>query len=75
MVWKITKTKKSCLNSLNSRKKTSELGCEIKIVYIVKSGDTLSSIASRYETTVESLMVKNGIKNPDSIYPNQQIKI
>lgn len=75
MVWEITKTKKSCLNGLNSRKKTSELGCEIKIVYIVKPGDTLNAIASRYETTVETLMEKNGIKNPDSIYPNQQIKI
>lgn len=45
------------------------------IVYIVKSGDTLSGIASKYGTTYQKLAEYNNIKNPNLIYPNQQIKI
>jgi hypothetical protein len=44
-------------------------------VYIVKSGDTLSGIAKRFGTTVDSLVKKNGIKNPNLIYPGQVLKI
>lgn len=43
--------------------------------YIVKSGDTLSSIASKYGTTYQELAKKNGISNPNLIYPGQVIKI
>ena len=43
-------------------------------VYIVKSGNTLTYIARLYGTTVQVLVDKNGIKNPDLIYVNQQIK-
>jgi N-acetylmuramoyl-L-alanine amidase len=35
--------------------------------YVVKSGDTLSKIAVKYKTTVDSLVKLNNIKNPDSI--------
>lgn len=67
--------KKACLNGFNSPQKVPEPGGEVKIVYIVKPGDTLSAIALKYKTTVDSLVKKNNIKNPDLIYPNQQIKI
>jgi LysM repeat protein len=43
--------------------------------YTVKSGDTLSGIASRFGTTVAALVKKNGIKNPDLIHPGQKIKL
>ena len=43
--------------------------------YIVKSGDTLSGIASKYGTTYQELAKKNGIENPNLIYPGQVIKI
>lgn len=43
--------------------------------YTVKSGDTLSAIASRYKTTVSELVKLNGIKNPNLIYVNQKIRI
>jgi LysM repeat protein len=45
------------------------------IYYIVKSGDTLSSIATKYKTTVSNLVKLNGIKNPNLIYVNQKIRI
>ena len=41
--------------------------------YHVKSGDTLSAIASRLHTTVSYLVKKNGIRDPDKIYVGQVI--
>ena len=43
-------------------------------VYIVKKGDTLTDIALVFGTTVQALVDKNGIKNPNLIYVGQQIK-
>ncbi len=44
-------------------------------VYTVKSGDTLSKIASAYGTTYQALAAYNGIANPNVIYVGQKIKI
>ena len=43
--------------------------------YVVKSGDTLSGIARRYNTTYQELARYNNIANPNLIYVNQVIKI
>lgn len=44
--------------------------------YMVKSGDTLSAIASRYGTTVAAIMKKNpSIKDANLIYAGQVIKL
>lgn len=43
-------------------------------VYTVKSGDTLSGIAAKLGTTYQALAAKNGISNPNVIYPGQKIK-
>ena len=43
--------------------------------YIVKEGDTLSSIASQYGTTYQDIAKANGISNPNLIYPGQTLKI
>lgn len=45
------------------------------IEYIVKSGDTLSEIAEKYNTTYQKIAKDNNISNPNLIYPNQKIKI
>ncbi|MDM7501813.1 LysM domain-containing protein, partial [Lactococcus lactis] len=39
----------------------------------VRSGDNLSSIASRLGTTVQSLVSMNGISNPNLIYAGQTL--
>lgn len=44
-------------------------------VYIVKSGDTLSSIANKYGTTYQKLASYNNISNPNAITVGQKIKI
>ncbi len=43
--------------------------------YTVKSGDTLSGIAAKFGTTYQALAKKNGISNPNLIYPGQVLKI
>lgn len=44
-------------------------------VYVVKSGDTLSGIASKYGTTYQKLASYNNIANPNVIAVGQKIKI
>lgn len=44
-------------------------------IYIVKSGDTLSSIAKKYNTTYQKIVKDNNISNPNLIYPNQKLVI
>ena len=46
-----------------------------EIVYVVKKGDTLSGIASKYGTTYQKLAEYNNIKNTNLIYVGQKIKI
>lgn len=43
--------------------------------YTVKSGDTLSAIAKKYNTTYQEIARKNNISNPNLIYPGQVLKI
>lgn len=42
-------------------------------IYTVRVGETLSSIASKLGTSYHELAQKNGISNPNLIYPNQQL--
>jgi LysM repeat protein len=51
-----------------SRKKT-------KKTYVVCHGDTLSSIAKRYNTTVDQLVNANGIPDKNKIYCGQELTI
>lgn len=60
-------------NSNHSSSNTSTNSSEV--VYIVKSGDTLSDIASKYGTTYQKLAEYNGISNPNIINVGQKIKI
>ena len=43
--------------------------------YIVKPGDTLQSIAARFNTTVQALMSANNLTNPDLIYVGQKLRV
>ena len=66
----------------NSRKSNAvdpliylEQGLNESSVYKIQSGDTLSSIAARFNTTTDALQSANGIENRNLIYPGQQIVI
>lgn len=45
------------------------------VYYTVKSGDNLTNIAKKYNTTVNSLVSLNNISNPNLIYVGQKLKI
>lgn len=45
------------------------------VYYVVKRGDTLSGIASKYGTTYQHLAQMNGIADPNKIYPGQKIRV
>src|SRR5690554_671573 len=50
--------------------------CLMSTEYTVKSGDTLSAIAQRYQTTLSSLLRLNpDIENPDQIIPGQILRL
>jgi LysM repeat protein len=44
-------------------------------VYTVKPGDTLSSIATQFGTTVSELVSANNIADPSAISPGQELKV
>jgi len=43
--------------------------------YTVRPGDTLSQIAQRHGTTVDELVRLNNIRNPNLIYPGQELRL
>lgn len=43
--------------------------------YTIRPGDTLSSIAERFDTTVHELLSLNSISNPNLIYPGQVLRL
>lgn len=45
------------------------------LTHTVQKGETLSLIAKKYNTTVDTLVKKNGIKNKNLIYVGQVLKI
>ena len=44
-----------------------------KVFYVVKSGDTMSSIASRFSTFSDLISGINNVKNPNFISPDQRL--
>ena len=43
--------------------------------YIVKSGDTLSGIGSKFGVSYQKIAANNNISNPNLIHPGQVLKI
>lgn len=60
------------INNVGSNTSTSESNVT---TYTVKSGDTLSGIASKFGTTYQKIAADNNISNPNVIYPGQVLKI
>lgn len=53
----------------------SGINSSSKIVYRIQYGDTLSSIALRFGTTVNNIATYNGISNPNLIYAGEILRI
>lgn len=52
-----------------------KLKADVEEWHTIKSGETLTSIATDFNTTVSALVKLNGIKNPNLIYANQKIRV
>lgn len=50
-------------------------GKKVPEVYIVRPGDTLWSIANRYNLKVDDIISYNRLTNPNMIYPNQRLRL
>ncbi|MCY8582467.1 LysM peptidoglycan-binding domain-containing protein [Bacillus haynesii] len=46
-----------------------------KQYYTIKTGDTLSRISKRFNTSIKTLQSWNGIKNANKIYAGQKIRV
>ncbi|MTI93957.1 MAG: M23 family metallopeptidase [Firmicutes bacterium] len=44
------------------------------VSYVVEPGDTLTAIAARFDVSVNTISASNDIKNPDRIYPGQELE-
>ncbi len=65
-------------NNLNADTKFDTKNTNINkklIEYKVKFGDSLYAIAAKYHSSVKSIMAYNNLKNQNSIYPGQVLKI
>lgn len=73
---KKSKKKPSTLAPSKPKKETKPKSNKITgSTYTVKSGDNLSTIASRAGTTTEKLQNLNNIPDPNTIFPGQKLKL
>jgi len=54
---------------------TSMLPTECEVIHVVQRGETLTAIAWGYGTTVEAILLANGLVNPNSIWVGQRLII
>ena len=54
---------------------TQELPKQEKIVYKVRKGDTISSIAQKFGTTISAIKKKNNLYKSNKIFPGQKLLI
>jgi len=44
-------------------------------IYIVQAGDTLATIAAAHQSTVQALLVANGLPNPNFVWAGQRLRV
>ena len=59
----------------NQLKKTSATSATVSGKHRVKRGESLGTIAKKYDTTVKQLMKLNGIKNPRALQPGKTLRV
>lgn len=48
---------------------------KIPDMYVIKSGDTLTEIADKYDLSVDYIVKRNSIKNKNKIFPGQRLRL
>lgn len=72
---KQTKQTATSQTQTKQTKQTKQTAQQNAASYVVKSGDTLFSIAQAHGTTVDKLVQLNGLAGPDAIQAGQTLKI
>ena len=67
--------KGSTVNGWVNEKDVSKVTATSNKTHVVKKGESLSSIAKKYDTTVNKLVSLNGIKNPNLVRVGQIVKL
>ncbi len=70
-----TDAKASSVETKTTQPKNETKSNTTVVIHTVKSGETLSSIAYKYGTKVNSIMTENNIKNVNNIKIGQKLKI
>ncbi len=70
-----TTTKKLVLTAPQATTSTTATTTPGAQYYVIQSGDTLGSIAQKYSTTVEKLMVLNPGVDPTSLHIGERIRV
>ncbi len=60
---------------IHTREEGEEQGDTNHTLYVIKNGDTLTGIANRFQVTIQTLVEKNDIQNPNLIYAGYLIRI
>jgi len=63
------------ISGATERVPTAEPQSPVPSSYRVRSGDTLSSIAQRFDTTIDEVTKSNQIRNPDRLYPGMKLQL
>jgi membrane-bound lytic murein transglycosylase D len=72
---KIPESKREIFTKNFSQNKDKLKKCQVGQEHCVKSGETLATIARKYNTTVNQLMKLNGIKHPRTLRPGQNLRV
>ena len=70
-----TKKASAAQTTNNKTNNTNNTNKDEAVYYTIKAGDTLTSIAKKYNTTVNKLVALNNISNPDLIYGGTKIRV
>ena len=62
-------------NSLETTTRVSIKPRDSVVTYLVQSGDTVSSIANKFDVSIDTIRWQNGLKSIDAIKPGQKLEI
>lgn len=63
------------VTELQEQQDSTECKMPGAVIYIVQPGDSLWSIAKKYRTTIDRILMVNELENPQQIYPGQKLLI
>ncbi len=72
---KVTSTKKNNSGTKASSAKAPTKTPSVVRIHVVKRGDTVGGLAYRYDSSISAIVKANNLKNANTIYPGQRLRI